>query len=117
MNEVYAICFTHAICVLSIFTYEWLLPKTWCDPLGKSFDRGLDGWSLTHIGYYSYLSYNYPNQIQVLLITGVLWEIFEHFYGIITKNRWWFGRFEDLCMNGIGIYIGLELKSYYLSYT
>ena len=111
MNEIYAICCTHAMCVLSIFTYELVLPKKYADPLRLSFHKGFDGWSLTHVVYYSFLSYNYPQNIQFLLISGILWEIFEHYFGILTKNKWWFGRFEDLLMNGIGIFIGFTLKN------
>lgn len=116
------------ICFLSIAmygTYRCNHPD-FKDPLSKSLITGLenytDGWGILHLLFYSFLTYLYPKHWLLICITGVLWEgvemIFKHkpFYldkcNLNLSKNWWYGRYEDIIMNTIGVVIGYSLKNY-----
>ena len=91
----------------------------------------LDGWSISHLLFFTLIGYLFPHKNYILLafIFGILWELFEHFYG---KNRpgwlggygdcdkklksdknedgnWWYGKPTDILMNALGLIIGFHL--------
>lgn len=94
------------------------------DPLLNNIVSDLDGWSLTHLGFYMLMGYLFPDKIPILFLLGVLWEIIEFYMsttngGLIGKfgfcqnvgeGSWWFGRYSDIIVNGVGLYIGYKLN-------
>lgn len=102
--------------------------KDFKDPLETKLILGLDGWSMTHVTFFAILGYMYPEYFWYALLLGVMWELFEHFYG---KNRpgwlggygdcqdistdrtdgnWWYGKWTDIVCNIVGFIIGVYLK-------
>ncbi len=88
----------------------------------------LDGWSLVHLLFYMLQGYLYPNSFYFSMSMGILWELFEQFYGKnppeflrgfghcaktdpddTDTKLWWYGKISDLIMNGSGFLIGLYL--------
>lgn len=99
------------------------------DPLTKSllpppFDGFSDGWAFLHFACYLIITYIFPKYWITIWICGVLWEIIEfifkdhpfYFSGCkykLTTDKaegWWYGRYEDIIVNTLGMYLG-----YYLS--
>jgi len=89
----------------------------------------LDGWSLSHLLFFMLAGYIFKGDYLIgAFVIGVLWELFEHYYGVhrpgwlggygdcIQTDRlqgnWWYGKWSDIIMNGLGIYIGTLLKKY-----
>lgn len=97
------------------------------DPLtyslfGPPLSNFLDGWGISHLLFYMALTYVYPHEWMFISVIGVLWEVLEHtvkdkpFYLSkcnykLETNRggWWYGRWEDIVMNSIGVVIGYHL--------
>ena len=98
--------------------------KSFKDPLETNLFFGLDGWSTTHLCWFMVMGYIYPETIMLSTIIGILWELFEHYYG---KNRpgwlggygdcnnlatdqvsgnWWYGKWTDIICNMIWVYNG-----------
>ena len=91
---------------------------------------GCDLWALSHVLLYMVLGYMYPNRLFILLILGILWEIFEVKIGkiklemlgfnvpddeVIVKDgsiHWFFGRVTDIAFNLSGAIIGAEIAKY-----
>ena len=95
---------------------------------------GLDGWSLSHFVFFVLIGAQFPekNYLIVATIFGILWELFEHYYG---KHRpgwlggygdcknlqsdkeedgnWWYGKWTDIVMNILGLYCGYHLYKKY----
>lgn len=129
--EILIVCL---ICVLLIVAYGTFRCKQpqFKDPFTKSmfpapWSNFLDGWGLLHFFFYMGLAYKYPRHLVLIFILGLLWEIVESllkdrpFYiskcnvdPIIDtdgeKKVWWYGRWEDIVMNSLGMALG-----YYLS--
>ena len=104
--------------------------KTFKDPLETPLFLGLDGWSATHFFWFMTLGYVYPETFIVSTLIGILWELFEHYYG---KNRpgwlggygdcngllsdkekdgnWWYGKWSDILCNISGFLIGQYIKN------
>jgi hypothetical protein len=107
--------------------------KDFVDPITKSllgppFDAYTDGWAFLHFACYGILAYFYPKTYQLLFIAsvGVAWEIIEiifkdhpfYFsdckYQLTTDNAtgWWYGRYEDIIMNTLGMVVGYYYSPY-----
>jgi hypothetical protein len=88
----------------------------------KAIEAYSDGWAISHVLFYALLGYLYPDRWMYLFVTGVLWEIIESrfedkpFYLSSCKGRekekWWYGRYEDIISNTIGMMIGICLRKY-----
>lgn len=90
----------------------------------------LDGWSITHFLFYLYLGYTFPDYIIVSFIVGCIWELLEYYlsktnptwlknfgncnnFNISTDpDEWWYAKFSDLIVNGLGLYIGYNIQLY-----
>ena len=90
----------------------------------------LDGWSILHFFTFLYFGYLFPNYLFLAMIIGILWELFEFFYGyfkptflrgwghcistdIIDKdnnNIWWYGKISDLACNFTGFICGMYFR-------
>lgn len=130
MNNNYKVLIAAIICFMVIAAYgryRCTHPE-YHDPLMRKlgiFD--LDGWSVTHFGFFALLGYLYPDTFLVAMSIGIGWEVFEHLAG---KNRpailggfgdcmttdpgiqgsWWFGRFSDIITNILGFLFGVWLR-------
>ncbi len=126
-----AICVIMVFCIMAYGTYR--CNKTdYIDPLTtnfgpKSLHRFLDGWGISHFLFYGVLAFMYPDRKSLILIAslGVAWEIIE----IIFKDHpfylsdckytlqtdkgegWWYGRWEDIVMNSLGMLTGVMLRN------
>ena len=88
----------------------------------------LDGWSLSHLLFYTLIGYTFKgNYLIYAFLLGCLWELFEYYYG---KKRpgwlggygdcnmktdkldgnWWYGKFSDIFMNTMGLFLGYYLR-------
>ena len=97
------------------------------DPLQKiiSNSAGIDMWSITHLLFYMYIGYYYPDTFEQSMTIGILWEIFEFLNGKYRfkifnnfghcagtdNNLWWYGKYSDLLMNATGFLIGKKLSN------
>ena len=82
-----------------------------------------DLWSLTHLLFYFFLTYIFPNEWLFIFFVGVLWEVIENWLGGFNpKNMsalmgrcaldqseasWWYGKFSDILVNLAGIGLAL----------
>ena len=128
MKDYFLIGIILLICFLSIAIYGTYRCKNpdFKDPLNKELIKNLenytDGWGILHLIFYSFLTYLYPKRWKIIWMVGVLWEgletIFKHrpFYlsecNAKSEKEWWYGRYEDIIMNSIGMMIGYFLKDY-----
>lgn len=140
MNQKYLhITIISLICVFIIIVYGTYRCKNtnFVDPLTKSFfpsplNKFLDGWGISHLVFFLILGYLYP-QTQFLIysfILGVIWELIEYSikdhpfylskckYNIGTDNtkHWWYGRWQDIIMNSIGLLIGSFMAHHFRTY-
>lgn len=124
------------ICVLTVLaivlygTYRCQRPD-FHDPLTQRlipppFDRYTDGWAFLHFAFYGILAYFFPSIPHLLFIwsVGVLWEIVESIFhdhpfylskchytlGTDQEAGWWYGRYEDIIMNTLGMALGWFLS-------
>ena len=101
------------------------------DPLETSITKDFDGWSVTHFLLHMYVGYSYPNSFFLATFIGILWELFEHYYG---KNRpgwlggygdcemqtdkeegnWWYGKYSDIVANMAGFFVGRQIRLKYI---
>lgn len=132
MNQYIKIALICLACILFIVAYGTYRCRTtgFSDPLTGSLVSGelsryLDGWGILHFLFFAILAYMFPNKraIIFLIVLGVAWELVEFaakdhpFYlaecrYTLTTNKgvgWWYGRWEDLVMNLLGIYAGYSL--------
>lgn len=130
MNNNYKVVLIAAACFLVICLYGKFRCNNpdYHDPLmNKLGVLDLDGWSLSHFGFFTLLGYLYPDTFVVSMSLGIGWEAFEH---ILGKNRpgilggfgdcmttdpgiqgsWWFGRVSDIVMNLLGFIFGAWLN-------
>ena len=97
------------------------------DPLELKLFNEIDLWSVTHVLFYMLLGYLHPDKFYLSMFIGVLWELFEHFYGKdrpgwlggyanCTKTNkqnsgnWMYGKCTDIISNALGFVIGKYLK-------
>lgn len=135
MNSFLQILLICLICALVIVGYGSIrCNKTdYHDPLTNSlapppFDRFLDGWGITHFAFYGILAYFYPQPSNLAFIwcIGVVWEVIESIfhehpfylssckYKLMTDKEtgWWYGRWQDIVMNSLGMVLGYTLSKY-----
>jgi hypothetical protein len=118
------------LCMLSIILYGTYRCKNteFKDPFTQSFvpppwDKFLDGWGILHFLFYMILAYFYPTHLLLIFMMGVGWEILESYfydhpfylskcnYNLSTDGvaGWWYGRWQDIVMNSLGIIVGYYL--------
>jgi hypothetical protein len=119
-----------AICILTIVSYGTYRchHKEFRDPLTNSMlnpsqrSNFFDGWGILHFAFYFGLAFAYSEYWAFIFILGVLWEITESlmkdhpFYlskcdaaNVLNtdgSSAWWYGRWQDLVMNGAGVLLG-----------
>ena len=94
----------------------------------KLLNNIIDGWNVTHILFYGILAYIFPNEIYIIVLLGIIWEIIEYIMANIKfKNIFMSniggckirehdtkltGRFKDIICNTIGIIIGYLIYYY-----
>ncbi len=121
------------MCMLFIVAYGTYRCKTssFKDPLTKSFgpsslNKYLDGWGISHFLFYGTLAYLFPRKMQLVFIAclGIAWEIIESIFKehpfyfsdckyVIPTDKdigWWYGRWEDIVMNSLGMLTGVFLR-------
>jgi len=111
----------YALSFIYVFVFIIIYSKYRChnpdfNPLDKDFGigMGLDGWSVTHFLFYSYLGYTFPKYIIQSFIIGCVWELLEYY---LSKTKpvwlkkfgecnistdpdgWWYSKFSDLVVN------------------
>ena len=98
------------------------------DPLETRLGIGeLDGWSLSHLLFFMFIGYHFKGKYLIAaFLLGVLWELFEHYYGeerpgwlggygvcdMLTDRldgSWWYGKWSDIVINLIGLVLGSHL--------
>jgi len=103
--------------------------KDYVDPLTKSllpapFDGFTDGWAFLHFSCFGLITYLFPKNYILIWVLGVSWEIVEFifkdhpFYFSDCKYKlttdkdegWWYGRYEDIIVNTLGMYLGYVLS-------
>ncbi len=124
------------ICVFAIVlygTYRCRSPQ-FEDPFTHSvvgdhpLNKYIDGWGLLHFWFFTTLAYWLPNCWAWLIVAGVLWEVVEMMFrehpfyftkcdAAVEENKdgWWYGRWQDLVMNALGVWCGLALRQYGLT--
>tara|TARA_B100001094_G_C17998911_1_gene704117 strand:+ start:138 stop:557 length:420 start_codon:yes stop_codon:yes gene_type:complete len=131
MNKNFFIYFiVNILCIFLYGSYRCNNPE-FKDILEKEIGiLDLDGWSISHLLSFTLIGYLFPHKNYILLasIFGIIWELFEHYYG---KNRpgwlggygdckklqsdktddgnWWYGKISDIIMNSLGLMIGFYL--------
>lgn len=90
----------------------------------KQLCQFLDGWGFLHFFYFMLLGYLFPHNLQMIFWTGVLWEVVESysqehpFYlsecqSLLKTDQdtgWWYGRWQDVVMNTLGMFCGYFLS-------
>lgn len=103
--------------------------KNYVDPLTKSllpepFDGFTDGWAFLHFTCFLLITYLFPSQYVLIWVAGVVWEIVEFLFKdhpfyfsdckyVLTTDKnggWWYGRYEDIIVNTLGMYLGYCLS-------
>ena len=131
MHNTYKVLATTTLAIILVFVYgayRCSHPK-YKDPLEKQLGIGeLDGWSMTHFLLFLFIGYQFPDKFILAFSLGVIWELFEHYYG---ENRpgwlggygdckqlasdkksdgnWWYGKWTDVLMNFLGLVVGSYL--------
>lgn len=132
VDSIYFIIFI--VCLLIIFYYGWYrckYIKNQVDILEfKLFKnvKNLDGWTLDHLIFYTVIGYMYPYSIRLTFLFGCIWELFEFWVGIYKPSIlsefgfcnslnsdqqdkvWWYGKWEDIITNLIGLIIGRTIR-------
>lgn len=131
------ICIVTVLVIMSYGLMKCYIP-TYVDPLTVKiattpFDLVRDGWAISHFVLFAILGYMYP-QVQYMLfasVLGVLWEITEYsvkdtsiFPSACVKNmishnsrHWWYGRWQDVVMNTLGLLVGAYVKNMFNVYS
>jgi hypothetical protein len=134
MNKGYYIIGIYALCIISfIFIYGKIRCdyKGYYDPLQFKLPFwDLDGWSVTHFIAFTLLGFVYPEYTMISMMYGILWELFEFYYGYFqpqflanwghcvipnsssTGSIWWYGKMSDFVMNGSGLLLGNYIASF-----
>ena len=123
------ICY-FVVCAVPIFMYGNYRCENpdFKDPLQTKLGIGdLDGWSLSHLLFFMFIGYHFKGKYLIAaFFIGVLWELFEHYYGEerpgwlggygdcdmrtdSLEGNWWYGKWSDIVMNLIGLVLGSHL--------
>jgi hypothetical protein len=131
MNNIYRVFACTVVSVIMICcygAYRCSNPK-YKDPLEIQLGVGeLDGWSMSHFVLFLIIGYMYPDEYLLAFVLGVMWELFEHYYGINrpgwlggygdcerlasdkeTDGNWWYGKWTDILMNLFGLLAGVYM--------
>jgi len=134
MKDIYKILIFCFLAMSAIIGYGTIRCKTtdFQDPLTKSalgppWDLFVDGWGISHFIFYGFLAYMFPKKktLVIIFLLGVLWEIIESIfkdhpfylsdckYEVTTdKGGWWYGRWQDIVMNSLGMATGLFMRRF-----
>jgi hypothetical protein len=134
MKDIYTIFILGFTAVFIIIAYGTYRCKTtdFQDPLTKSmfgppWNLFFDGWGISHFMFYGFLAYMFPKKrtLIIIFLLGVLWEIVESIfkdhpfylsdckYEVTTdKGGWWYGRWQDIIMNSLGMATGVFMRRY-----
>jgi hypothetical protein len=126
--QIVIICITCVLVIVSYGTFR-CHHKEFRDPLTNSIfspnskSSFFDGWGLLHFAFFFGLAYAFPRHTVFIFMMGVLWELVESimkdhpFYlskcdalNTDGSSAWWYGRWQDIVMNGAGITLALVLK-------
>ena len=97
---------------------QWSLFK---DPVLSEYT---DLWALLHFILFFSMACLYPGRGWLLFGIGVLWELVEMYIGNqgdwnqmvfggcsdTADGNWWYGRYQDVIVNGLGILAGTYLS-------
>ena len=118
--------------VLFIFPYGKYrcTHKEFKDPLETPLFWGLDGWSATHFFWFMFLGITFPNYFILATLLGIIWELFENYYGKARPGwlggygacdglasdkkedgNWWYGKWSDIACNITGFLIGQFIRT------
>ena len=118
-------------------TYRCRVPE-FEDPFTRSIageeqhhlNQFIDGWGWIHFWFFAMLSFLFPTCWKELFAAGLIWEIIEMMFkehpfyltdchSSIHENKagWWYGRWEDLVMNSLGILLGLYLYNRHVPFS
>lgn len=139
MDQVKYLVLATILCVLAIISYGTYRCRnpSFKDPMIKSvvgdsdLNKYLDGWGLLHFWFYALLMYKCSNIWYVIIIFGIIWELIEMrfkdkpFYlakcdvslSDDTEEGWWYGRWQDIVMNSLGMFTGAMLLKYNVNQT
>jgi hypothetical protein len=97
-------------------------------PVSPPWNKFLDGWGVSHFFFYGLLGYLFPRRWVFIIVCGIIWELVEHVFGahplirsymaecnyLNTDGsvRWWYGRWEDIVMNTLGMILGIYISPY-----
>jgi len=93
-------------------------------PVSAPWNRFLDGWGIAHFIFYGMLGYLFPSHWVFITVLGVMWELVEMMFkehpfylskcsydtDASKKEGWWYGRWEDIIMNSLGLSLGIMLS-------
>jgi len=94
-------------------------------PLGAPWDKFVDGWGLSHFIFYGILGYLFPQKLIFISLVGIGWELTEMIFKdhpfyiskckyVTSDNEpgWWYGRWQDIVMNTLGMVLGASIATY-----
>ena len=93
------------------------------DPLLTETAFG-NGWKISHVIFFAFLGYSFPNCFFSAMSAGIAWEFFELIIGNLTPkffpefansvdenwNSWYYASWWDIVMNFFGFIIGRWLR-------
>lgn len=133
-NSYFSITMICMIAVAMIISYGLMkcyIPG-YVDPLtvklsSTPYDLLRDGWAISHLLLFTVIGYLYPEPQYLLFawVLGVLWELTEYgvkdtsifpsacVHNMVSQNsgRWWYGRWQDVVMNSVGLVVGVICKN------
>ncbi len=104
--------------VLFIISFPYCVKKYYImnESLFTIYNHSFDCWSLSHYLCYTFIGFLFPHYWKIVIIIGILWELFEYIgyhiekYVFRTKNIYWCAKFSDIIVNSLGFITGLFLR-------